>query len=197
MNDKSKLNYTKWFLENYKRLGKKDFCPSDVLWNFLSCQWRYKLPEDFIKKYYYLLNFRELSTRKNFSEELLNAPELEHFWHYPTIIKNSDIITETMLNEYCKGYYNDAHLVRIVCMRTPLDLLVYYYTNSLSLREVISENSFWSFLSCRKDLTKEVIEENLVKLSLNILIIHSNFKKLYKKDKEFIEKVKVLSELRS
>ena len=190
--ERSKYKYTVKLLNDYRTTNIEDLNVHHVMWAFLSCQWRYKLPEDFIIKFRERLQFWELSKRKNYSKEILNCPELKSYWRWDILIEFSDTITDEMVDYFLldpKQYYQYPYICRNL-----------NYKMSLGRVEKLLDTNHtvlqWNYLSERKDLTKEFVEKYLTDFNLGLLLEDSNFKKLYRKDKDFIHKIKMLHELR-
>lgn len=188
MRDNSSYDYTKHILDSYLSYKDEEIIYGDVLWNYLSCQWRYRLPEDFILRFKDYLNFRELTTRRDFSSELLNNLVLRPYWavYKYSILINSRIIPDFIVDSYKDS--DNSHVRYAINNKIPLD----------KLEQLILENRRcvdWEILSERDNLTKEFVEKYLGNFHIEYLLEYSNVRKLYKREKDFIEKLEMLKEL--
>ena len=180
--------YTKWFLENYKSLKNSDIRWYDIKWGVLSCQWRMRLPEDFIIRFKNDLNFYELSKRGNFSEEIVR--ELHDSWNWYILLSYIKNITPECIDKFIKfapSFNNLYHNPRRANVSEHIKL------------QDIEKETFdldyldWEFISARKDLNQEFIEKYLERLDLESVIEYSNAKKIC--PKSFINKLKMIVEM--
>lgn len=184
------LAYTKKFIRNYEdKNDTPEFIDKRIMWGVISCQLRYKISEQFILKFKDKLNFVELSTRSNFSTQLLEHPELRKYWNVRNIILHSKIIPDFAIHEVSsKWYLRDREVLFNINKFLPIDKLDKLISSDNSLID-------WEVISEREDLTKYFIEKYLTNLNLDSLLEFSNFKKLYKKDEDYILVIESLNEL--
>ena len=190
--ERHKYKYTERFLRDYKEMDNGTLNLHYIMWGFISCQWRYKLPEDFIIKYKDYLHFWELSKRKNYSKEILECEELKDYWRYHILIEHTVLLTDNILDHFlnrAEMIWKDNNIVRGINKRASLHRLEKLMADKHPIID-------WDWISERDDLTKEFIEKYLANFDLDTLLEYSNLKKLYKKDKDFISKVEMLNELR-
>ena len=193
-------DYTEWFLNNYKNISEEEFKSgafiSDVYWNFLSCQWRYKLPEDFIDRFNKYLNFKELSKRKNYSNWIIEKYQDRWDWfdlfeHLKRV--DTDFLFYTGLNLIKKynGLYPTIH------KRNRITVIFSKYFPLNRIEEIknfkMIDDLNWEFIEERKDLTRDFINEYISLMDIKHLLNYSNIKKLY--TKEELNKFKMLMEL--
>lgn len=176
-----KFKYDKYVLENYLSLNDEEVELNNIHWNFLSCQWRMKLPDSFIVRFRDYLNFYELSKRGNLSDYILNT--LEGHWNWHIIIRMVKNITPFILRKYrsLNLYFPGGGLSNI-SRRIKLEDIDSY-------SDIIS----WEIISKRKDLSKKFIAKNMDKLNVDTLLKCSNIHKVC--DSSYINKLKIALEM--
>lgn len=168
------IAYTKYLVENYQSLRDEDIKFNEVKWGFLSCQWRYKITEDFIVRFKKHLDSYYLSERSNFSAEFIDDNiNWLGCWSLMQITKT---VTHKLVLRYLeyvdnnkRGYINKGLHIKPchnMSMRTPLEYV-----------EMYPDYFDWEVISERDDLTREFFDRNINKINLAIFLEFSKSKK--------------------
>ena len=186
----TKFTRDEYILNNFRDMSDDEILKGKVHWKYLSCQWRYRLPEDFILRFKDYLDFYELSNRKNFSKDILENVELQNYWNILQLLRSGTKYVPQKAVSWIQEYSGKLN---------PHTWAIFSNLELERLDDLIKNNPEcidWEVVSERPDLPLDFIKLHLTKLDLETFIMFSkSFKKLKKIDKEFANMIKVLWEL--
>lgn len=187
------MSYTEneeWLVENYNKITNEEVVQRKIKWGFLSCQWRNKLPSNFIRRFKNVLNFHQLSYRSYIPTDLLE--ELKDYWDYNVLLSNSKNVTDSIIEFALKHNRESGNFWRYI----PYDKIDKYLEELKKLKPRHS-NLRWG-LAMRRDITERIVNELLLKdeNSIHEIIRDCNRYRYQNLSADYINKLELLDKLR-
>lgn len=186
------MSYTKteqYIIENFRRMTDEEVLSHKLKWGFLSCQWRNKLPNDFIRRFKDNLNFHQLSYG-NMAPQLIE--DLKDYWDYHVLLCTSKAVTDSIIEFALKHNIESGQFWRYI----PYDKIDKYMAELKNLKPR-NTNMRWC-LAIRRDITEKIVNELLIhdESSVHEITRENNCYRYRYLSEEYINKLKLINKFR-
>jgi hypothetical protein len=177
-----------WLVGNYKNLTDEEISERKIKWGFLSCQWRNKLPMDFIRRFKDKLNFEQLSYRRYMSPEIIE--DLKDYWDYYKLLSHCRVITDSIIEFALSKGIESGNFWRYI----PFDKIE-KYSEELKNFKCRHSNMRW-YLAERREVTEKIVTEQLLSSENSIDFIVRHKYQYCKLSDEYKNKLELIQKLR-